>query len=1079
MSCFIISLLLFLSYTASAYKVSFFGESYINMPLQEAKLSTNIKLKFKTKYQNSLLLATFGRLDSCVLQLLSGKLRLSMKVSSHSIELYSPLNHIFNDDQWHDVSVFRYESNITLQIDSYFERQFLPPSVGSLNIHFGVYIGGLGDFSINSINSKFYFRGCMSDIYFNSINVLKRAKENALFVISKYISWTCEEEFDVNEEKSISFLKNDSYVFAEFSQIIDHYSLDIKTIEPDCTLIVGINAQYIILLEIIHGSLKLTFGTDSSKQIFFSDILISNGHWHSIKIDLNSTSIIISIDDQLTINEYKNEIQMKYSDWYIGGIPEENYKKIRSIQNIKYIHNGKEVYVDQIIFDLSFFVNDEKLNSILENIRFILHINITPVNDPPQIYYTKNKIFMLVENIAELLTTDYIRVEDTDSTPESLIYKVISPKIKTISGNFEINEHFVDSFSHKDVLDKRVHYIVSNDKRFEIFLEVSDGVKTSPIVALPVLLKPLQLKMVNNTGLVVSHVSATIISHSNLSFTTNSFNKSFDIFYNIIVQPQSGLIERKRIIDDMWIEVRSFTNRQLDAGQIRYKHVNGTPFQDEFKFIVKCFSFVSQIFDFRIKFTKFHLTVENEKELIIKGKKYTHISSNILKYRTVPQEIDSNTIIYMIMKSPTYGYIKTDKILKEKDQFTQDDLNNNRVTYALHQTTYSNFTDKLIYSINALKCREVNGTLLINYEVDESLKLENIFRTHEKIQVEEGGQATISRINFPIFLNKFHKLNFLVSTKPKHGIICKIYIYDNFEVLISSKTEKDFQYIASIEVDVKLINDNEPFRTTNKSLSVVKGQKKIITKDTLTYEDHDLNVFAKDIVYRILSISNGDIYLRDTLVTEFSQEEININVVSFKHNERKPDIGEILFAVSDGFHEINGFLITEASNEFIKLSENSKSIQQGTSVILNEDFLALSINFDIHPTLIKYKVISEPIFGKLYKNNINQSIDDNFIVTDFTQYDIHSKNLQYLNINQTFHDSVRLRVKCNELQAETTLNFHIYPPSYWNALIIKNNRDVYVEQGNSVNITNFELEVNSMFSFFITLLKYFNKTILI
>lgn len=69
------------------YIVSFFGDSYISMPLQEAKLSTNVRLKFKTRHENGLIFATAGRIDSCVLQMFSGILRLSMNIGTHPIEV--------------------------------------------------------------------------------------------------------------------------------------------------------------------------------------------------------------------------------------------------------------------------------------------------------------------------------------------------------------------------------------------------------------------------------------------------------------------------------------------------------------------------------------------------------------------------------------------------------------------------------------------------------------------------------------------------------------------------------------------------------------------------------------------------------------------------------------------------------------------------------------------------------------------------------------------------------------------------------------------------------------------------------
>lgn len=113
-----------------------------------------------------------------------------------------------------------------------------------------------------------------------------------------------------------------------------------------------------------------------------------------------------------------------------------------------------------MVLDLSFKLNKEQNDLFSDGHRFILHFNITPVNDAPQLSFVKNTVFRLVENIAEVFTTEYVHLEDTDSPADTLIYKVISPKHKTVNANFEINEQVVHTFSHKEVLDKKVYFIV-------------------------------------------------------------------------------------------------------------------------------------------------------------------------------------------------------------------------------------------------------------------------------------------------------------------------------------------------------------------------------------------------------------------------------------------------------------------------------------------------------------------------------------------------------------------------------------------------------------------------------------------
>lgn len=60
------------------------------MPIQEAKVSTNVRLRFKTNQDNGLLFATAGREDSCSLFLLSGRLKVIFSISNHRFEVKYP-----------------------------------------------------------------------------------------------------------------------------------------------------------------------------------------------------------------------------------------------------------------------------------------------------------------------------------------------------------------------------------------------------------------------------------------------------------------------------------------------------------------------------------------------------------------------------------------------------------------------------------------------------------------------------------------------------------------------------------------------------------------------------------------------------------------------------------------------------------------------------------------------------------------------------------------------------------------------------------------------------------------------------
>lgn len=40
----------------------------------------------------------------------------------------------------------------------------MPSQIAELNVHFGVFLGGLGDFSESYLSTVDNFRGCMSDV---------------------------------------------------------------------------------------------------------------------------------------------------------------------------------------------------------------------------------------------------------------------------------------------------------------------------------------------------------------------------------------------------------------------------------------------------------------------------------------------------------------------------------------------------------------------------------------------------------------------------------------------------------------------------------------------------------------------------------------------------------------------------------------------------------------------------------------------------------------------------------------------------------------------------------------------------
>lgn len=57
------------------------------MPLQEAKMSTNIRVKFRTKQADAFLFLAAGRTDYCLLRLENGLISFSYKIERDVVQV--------------------------------------------------------------------------------------------------------------------------------------------------------------------------------------------------------------------------------------------------------------------------------------------------------------------------------------------------------------------------------------------------------------------------------------------------------------------------------------------------------------------------------------------------------------------------------------------------------------------------------------------------------------------------------------------------------------------------------------------------------------------------------------------------------------------------------------------------------------------------------------------------------------------------------------------------------------------------------------------------------------------------------
>lgn len=781
-----------------------------------------------------------------------------------------------------------------------------------------------------------------------------------------------------------------------------------------------------------------------------------------------------------------------------------------STNKVKYSHSGGEHFHDSITMDMQLVSpsRDTIPDFLQGKHRFVLHVNITPVNDAPMLVIPSNRILRLTQGIPKILSPDLFHAIDPDSPETSLMYTISSPVNLPGIGRLEVAGKPVTTFSQSEINNALVTYVVDNegssqDTAFEAAVQVSDGKETSPPVMLPVSVLPLQLRMINNTGLMLVHKSSALITPTNLSFIANSEDDQIDVKFKIVQPPQYGSIQRLRAVDSSWITVDSFTSNQMSLGHIRFIHTTDLPMHDEFKFTVSLGPVTTLKYDFRITFTKLSIGINIQNNLVIQdGSEEVVIRSDALFHQTTPVATFSRNIIYVVVRPPKYGVIFVEgypEFAKEMDSFTQQDIDRNLIKFKTYYKSYSGFVDTFEFMVSAPECEDVQGTItIVNHppkELSESLS----YQSKERIFVNEGRAALITPNHFEVNFDRFKVLlTFNISQQPRHGAICNYdeknaqvniihwFTYDDlmnravyychddtetpndsFNILIMADHATNFQYITEVVVDIQLRNDNEPYHYHPKVFHVVQNEGKVMSSEDLLYLDHDTNTTASQIVYSNVEVPNGDITKYGIPVTKFSQEELNNRTLLFKHHGAV--YGKISFTVSDGQFDVPGVLEVQASEPFLRVRESNASVvQEGRYIHINNEDLGIDTNLNTEPEDVEYKILEGPNYGVLRLQTVFNPNTSSIIIPKsssnsstkmFSQLDVNKERLIYWNTDVASMDKIRYRVATKGIWTEGELLIRIYPAAYWEVLQIRRNQTLYVEESTSVIISRDILEI--------------------
>uniref|UniRef100_S4RBS5 Laminin G domain-containing protein n=1 Tax=Petromyzon marinus TaxID=7757 RepID=S4RBS5_PETMA len=316
---------------------SFYGASYVELPLADATSHNEIYIRFKTARRNGLLLAVGGQTDYILVELRSARLQVRMDLGSGEVILLSQPGLRLNNFLWHDLQLTQERERLVLTIDELFPLSLrLPGTLFELNVHHGVFLGG-GAARLEHpymAGASPGFRGCISDAVYNQhdlLSVLAGEAEETYLVHE--VTQGCSDEFSAFEEDPIHFLNPRSYVaFDTWSaREVGVFECVLQTVHPQGVLLYHSNRQTdFIAMEIVDGYVQALIDKGNRIRKVISSVKVDDGQWYKIKLNLTIAELQLTVGTE-TVKTFLGH-KRKYLDltglMFVGGVEDINMEEI-------------------------------------------------------------------------------------------------------------------------------------------------------------------------------------------------------------------------------------------------------------------------------------------------------------------------------------------------------------------------------------------------------------------------------------------------------------------------------------------------------------------------------------------------------------------------------------------------------------------------------------------------------------------------------------------------------------------------------------------------------------------------------
>ncbi|XP_032707364.1 chondroitin sulfate proteoglycan 4-like isoform X2 [Lontra canadensis] len=320
-------------------QASFYGESYVELNIIEVLPELSLQLKFQTSKPQGLLFLAAGKNDYCIIELLSGNLRVRVNLGAGEQVLLSEQRLRVDDLNWHLVELYYVKNTISLVIDKHYETTGQITG-GTLSLHFqhGIYIASHGELDLPYLDGELPgFRGCMEGVVFNQREILASLRSYPGFKKVYEVSLGCSDEFFAGEDEAINFFSSRSYVtFPEWrvrGEGLLEFALQTGSQQALLLFQPGRQGNF-VALEIVNGMLKAHVGRSKSNTQLSSLSVVSDNKWHVIQLRLTERYLDLMVDEQgvRALLPLQSKPFVSEGPLFVGGLDNRKGEEVKKLE---------------------------------------------------------------------------------------------------------------------------------------------------------------------------------------------------------------------------------------------------------------------------------------------------------------------------------------------------------------------------------------------------------------------------------------------------------------------------------------------------------------------------------------------------------------------------------------------------------------------------------------------------------------------------------------------------------------------------------------------------------------------------